>query len=60
MNPMRLVMAYKLARAGQTYYGVIMKFFERIKSRIKFVIALVLVYCLVVLALLLYIAIKLT
>lgn len=58
MSPKSIYIAYKLARAGQSYYGVGMKIVDRIKSRIKLIVSLILVYALVVLGILIYIAIR--
>jgi hypothetical protein len=58
MNPKTLFIAYKLARKSQSYYGVGMKFVERIKSRIRLVISLIALYALIILGLLVYIAIR--
>lgn len=58
MTPKRVYMAYKLARKSQSYYGVGMKFVERIKSRIRLVLSLIALYALILLGLLVYIAIR--
>lgn len=60
MNPKNLFTAYQLARQGQKYYGVGMKFIDRIKNRVRLVIIGAIIYALVVLALLVYIATRLT
>ncbi len=60
MNPKNLFTAYQLARQGQKYYGVGMKFIDRIKSKVRLIVIGVVMYALVVLALLIYIATQLT
>ena len=58
MNPKNILAAYQVARTGQKYYGVGMKIVDRIKSRVKLIISIIVVYALVVLGLLVYIAIR--
>lgn len=58
MNPKTIFAAYQVARTGQKYYGVGMKIVDRIKSRVKLIVGIIIVYALVVLGLLIYIAIR--
>ncbi len=56
MNPKNIFTAYQVARQGQKYYGVGMKFVEKMKSRIRLIMIAVVLYAVTVLGLLIYIA----
>ena len=58
MNPKTIFAAYQVARTGKKYYGLGMKIVDRIKSQVKLIVSIVMVYALVVLGLLVYIAIR--
>ena len=49
---------FKLVRTTQTNYEVAMKFIDRIKARIKLVVAVIIIWAVAVLGLAIYIAIK--
>lgn len=56
MNPKTIFAGYQIARTAQKYYGVGMKIVDRIKSRVKLIVSIIVVYALIVLGLLVYIA----
>lgn len=56
MNPRRIFIAYRFARSGSKYYGEVMKFVEKIRHKVKLVVAGIVFYALIVLGLLIYIA----
>lgn len=54
--PKKILIAYKLVRSGSKYYGELMKIVERIKHKIKLVVAGLVIYALLILGLLIFIA----